>query len=207
MTTTTDEPAETGAPAKLTRNLARYYLVRAVVAAVWVAAAVAIGRSNAAAAALLLVGYPAWDALANWFDARGNGGLRTTQALNVAVSLIAAIAIAVALQSSMNAVLAVFGIWAITAGLAQLIVGVRRWRRFGAQWAMTLSGAQSMLAGAFFVTQAGSAKIPAITDVAPYAAFGAFYFLVATVVLMFADRRRRLIVASSANGGAESIPL
>ena len=178
--------------AELTENLARYYLVRAIVAAVWVVAAVVIGRSNATAAALLLVIYPAWDALANWFDAHGSGGLRTnpTQALNVAVSLVAAIAVVVALQLSMNAVLAVFGIWAIAAGLAQLITGVRRWRTFGAQWAMILSGAQSMLAGVFFVTQAGRAKIPTIMDVAPYAAFGAFYFLVSAALLMFADRRR-----------------
>lgn len=192
MTTTTSNLANAGAQANLTGNLARYYLVRAIVAAVWVVAAVAIGRSNAIAGALLLVSYPAWDALANWLDARGSGGLRTnlTQAFNIAVSLIAAIAVAVALQSSMNAVLAVFGIWAIAAGLAQLLTGVRRWRRFGAQWAMILSGAQSTLAGVFFVTQAGLAKIPTIVDVAPYAAFGAFYFLVSAVVLMFANRRR-----------------
>ena len=192
MTTTTDDLAKAGVQAELTENLARYYLVRAIVAAVWVVAAVVIGRSNATAAALLLVIYPAWDALANWFDAHGSGRLRTnpTQALNVAVSLVAAIAVVVALQLSMNAVLAVFGIWAIAAGLAQLITGVRRWRTFGAQWAMILSGAQSMLAGVFFVTQAGRAKIPTIMDVAPYAAFGAFYFLVSAAWLMFADRRR-----------------
>jgi uncharacterized membrane protein HdeD (DUF308 family) len=192
MTTTTIELANAGTQAKLTGNLARYYLIRAIVAAVWVVAAVAVGRSNATAAALLLVGYPAWDALANWFDARESGGLRTNpaQAFNVAVSLVAAIAVAVALQLSMNVVLAVFGIWATAAGLAQLITGVRRWRTFGAQWAMILSGVQSMLAGVFFVMQAGFAKIPTIVDVAPYAAFGAFYFLVSAVLLMFANRRR-----------------
>jgi uncharacterized membrane protein HdeD (DUF308 family) len=192
MTTTTDDLANAGIQEELTGNLARYYLVRAIVAAIWVVAAVAVGRSNATAAALLLVSYPAWDALANWFDAHGSGGLRTnpTQALNIAASLVAAIAVAVALQLSMNAVLAVFGVWAITAGLAQLITGVRRWRTFGAQWAMILSGAQSMLAGVFFVTQADPAKIPTIMDVAPYAAFGAFYFLVSAVWLMFANRRR-----------------
>lgn len=192
MTTTTVGLTSTGAQAELTANLTRYYLVRAIVAAAWVAAAVAIGRSNGTAAALLLVSYPAWDALANWFDARGSGGLRAnpTQALNVAVSLVAAIAVAVALPLSMNAVLAIFGLWAIAAGLAQLITGVRRWRAFGAQWAMILSGAQSMLAGVFFVAQAGHARIPTILDVAPYAAFGAFYFLVSAAWLMFANRRR-----------------
>jgi uncharacterized membrane protein HdeD (DUF308 family) len=191
MTTTTGD-LTAGGQAELTGNLTRYYLVRAIVAAAWVVAAVAIGRSNATAAALLLVIYPAWDALANWFDVHGSGGLRANpaQALNVAVSLIATIAVAVALPSSMNAVLAVLGIWAIAAGSAQLITGVRRWRTFGAQWAMILSGAQSMLAGVFFVTQAGLARVPTILDVAPYAAFGAFYFMVSAAWLMFANRRR-----------------
>jgi uncharacterized membrane protein HdeD (DUF308 family) len=192
MTITTSDLTNAGAQAGLAGNLARYYLVRGVVAAVWVVAAVAIGRSNATAAALLLIIYPAWDALANWFDAHGSGGFRAnpSQALNAAVSFGAAIAVAVALALSMNAVLAVFGIWATAAGLAQLITGVRRWRRFGAQWAMILSGAQSMIAGVFFVTQAGFARIPTILDVAPYAAFGAFYFLVSAALLTFANRGR-----------------
>jgi len=188
---TTSDPANAGAQTKLAGNLARYYFVRAVVAAVWVGAAIAIGPSNATAAALLLVSYPAWDALANWLDARGSGGLGSnpTQAFNIAVSLIAAVAVAIALQLSMNGVLAVFGVWAIAAGLAQLITGIRRWRAFGAQWAMILSGAQSMLAGVFFVAQARLPRIPTIVDVAPYAAFGAFYFLVSAVLLMFNRRR------------------
>lgn len=192
MTMMTDNLAKTGAQGGGTRDLARYYLVRAIVAAAWVTAAIAVGRSNDAVAALLLVSYPAWDALANWFDALASGGLgaNPTQTFNVAVSLVAAIAVGVALQSGMNAVLAVFGIWAVAAGLAQSITGIRRWRRFGAQWAMILSGAQSMLAGVFFIVQAGLPKVPAITDVAPYAAFGAFYFLVSAALLMFANRRR-----------------
>src|ERR1700754_2612192 len=191
MMTTTGNLQNAGAQVDLSGNLARYYLVRAIVAAAWVAAAAAVGRSNATAEALLLGSYAAWDALADWVDAQGSGGLRAnpTQALNVAVSLGGAVAVAAALQVSMNAVLAVFGVWAIGAGLAQLVTGVRRWRAVGAQWAMILSGAQSMLAGAFFVVQAGGAKIPTILDVAPYAAFGAFYFLVSAVVLMFTNRR------------------
>jgi hypothetical protein len=173
-------------------ELARYYLVRAIVAAGWVAAAVAVGSAHAAAAAILLVGYPTWDALANWFDARSSGGLREnpSQALNVAVSLVAAVAVAGALQSGMNAVLGVFGIWAAAAGLAQLVTGIRRWRAFGAQWAMILSGGQSMIVGVVFVVQAGGAKVPTILDVAPYAAFGAFYFLVSALWLIVANRRR-----------------
>jgi uncharacterized membrane protein HdeD (DUF308 family) len=181
-----------GLQSEASGDLARYYLVRAIVAAAWVAAAVAVGSAHAGAAAILLVSYPAWDALANWFDARSSGGLRanSSQALNVAVSLVAAVAVAGALQSGMNAVLAVFGIWAFAAGLAQLVTGIRRWRTFGAQWAMILSGGQSMIVGVVFVTQAGGAKVPTILDVAPYAAFGAFYFLVSALWLIVANRRR-----------------
>jgi uncharacterized membrane protein HdeD (DUF308 family) len=173
-------------------DLTRYYLIRGIVAAGWVAAAVAVGASHAAVAAVLLVSYPAWDALANWFDAKGSGGLlaNPSQAFNVVVSLVTAVAVAGALQSGMNAVLAVFGIWAVLAGLAQLVTGVRRWRIAGAQWAMILSGAQSALAGGFFVVQSGGPKISTILDVAPYAAFGAFYFLVSAVWLIVAHRRR-----------------
>jgi hypothetical protein len=55
---------------------------------------------------------------------------------------------------------------------------------------MILSGAQSALAGVFFVKMSHSAEAPGITDVAPYAAFGAFYFLVSAVWLTVSDARR-----------------
>ena len=45
----------------------------------------------------------------------------------------------------------IFGAWAILSGLLQLGTAVRRWKRFGAQWAMVLSGGQSALAGGFFI--------------------------------------------------------
>jgi len=167
-------------------GLRSYYFVRAGVAAVWVAAAFTIGRASPLAAAALLVAYPAWDALANLLDASRNGGLvrNRTQALNVAVSGITAIAVA-AVIGNLNAVLGVFGAWAILAGLLQLATGVRRWKAYGAQWAMILSGAQSALAGGFFIKQALGNTVPGIADVAPYAAFGAFYFAVSALWLVF----------------------
>ncbi|MET0969015.1 MAG: DUF308 domain-containing protein [Tardiphaga sp.] len=169
-----------------------YYLARGLIAAGWVALAFAVGTSSPVAAGVLLVAYPAWDALANWFDARSSGGLRAnpSQALNVVVSLVAAVAVAGALRSGMNAVLAVFGIWASLAGLAQLVTGLGRWRYFGAQWAMVLSGAQSTLAGIFFVATATGAAVPTIADIAPYAGFGAFYFLVSAAWLLVVNRRK-----------------
>lgn len=172
--------------------LKRYYFLRAGVAAAWVAAAFTVGVANPLAAAILLTAYPAWDALANARDALANGGLRAngSQTLNLAVSAATTLAVLLALRTGMHAVLTVFGVWAVLAGLLQLVTGVRRWRVYGAQWAMILSGAQSALAGTFFIKQAAGPATPSITTIAPYAAFGAFYFLVSAIWLTVKNRRR-----------------
>jgi uncharacterized membrane protein HdeD (DUF308 family) len=173
--------------------LKSYYAWRAAFSIVWVVAAFTLGKNLPLVAAMLLVIYPAWDAAANYVDAQRNGGLKRnrTQSLNLVVSGVTTAAVAIALGTSMNAVLGVFGVWAVLSGLFQLATGVRRWKSHGAQWAMILSGAQSMLAGAFFVVQANSAAAPGITDIAPYVAFGAFYFLVSAVWLTVSDMRLR----------------
>jgi uncharacterized membrane protein HdeD (DUF308 family) len=144
-------------------------------------------------AAVLLVAYPAWDALANFADASRSGGLgqNRTQAVNVVVSVVTTLAIVLALEMSMNWVLGVFGVWAILSGLLQLGTAVRRWKSNGAQWAMILSGGQSALAGAFFIVQARMPMPPSITSVAGYAAVGAFYFLVSAVWLSVSQLRRK----------------
>jgi uncharacterized membrane protein HdeD (DUF308 family) len=91
----------------------------------------------------------------------------------------------------MNAVLAVFGVWAILSGLFQLSTAVRRWKSYGAQWLMILSGAQSALAGIFFFKQAAASATTHITAIAPYSAFGAFYFLLSAIWLTVKDVRSR----------------
>ena len=55
---------------------------------------------------------------------------------------------------------------------------------------MVLSGAQSALAGAFFIFQARMPAEPSIATVVGYAGFGAFYFLVSAVGLTIKARRR-----------------
>jgi uncharacterized membrane protein HdeD (DUF308 family) len=174
------------------RWLKLYYYARACVSVAWVAAAFIVGASMPSIAAALLVAYPAWDAIANICDAQSSGGLKAnpSQALNAAVSIITTIAVVIALGQSLHAVLAVFGVWAVLSGLFQLVSGVRRWRT-GAQWAMIVSGAQSMLAGGFFISLAKGSGTPGITDIAPYAAFGAFYFLVSAVWLTVLLARRQ----------------
>lgn len=177
--------------------LKTYYFSRAAFSMVWVAAVFAVGtRASALSAALLLL-YPLWDAAANMLDARRNGGLKSNlpQALNAGISAVTTVAVALALGMGMNAVLVVFGIWAALAGLFQLATAGRRWKDHGAQWAMVLSGAQSALAGVVFVIKASGPKVPSITDIAPYAAFGAFYFLVSAIWLTVSDARRHDAVA------------
>lgn len=170
-----------------------YYFIRAAFSVAWVVAAFAVGPSSAAIAGALLVLYPAWDAAANFVDALRSGGLaqNRTQALNVLVSLVTTVAVLVALRMSMNLVLAVFGAWAILSGLLQLGTAIRRWRSFGAQWAMVLSGGQSALAGGFFIFQATTPMSPTIANVAGYAAVGAVYFLVSAVWLTVSEWRQR----------------
>ncbi|TGX54979.1 DUF308 domain-containing protein [Sphingomonas gei] len=169
-----------------------YYFTRFAFSAAWVAAAFTIAKDAPLLAAILLVGYPAWDAIANYADASRSGGLarNKSQLLNVIVSLVTAIAVTAALGHSMNTVLQIFGVWAALAGLFQLVTGVRRWKSYGAQWAMILSGAQSILAGGFMLKMAAGAEPVGIANIAPYAAFGAFYFLVSAIWLTVSGARR-----------------
>jgi uncharacterized membrane protein HdeD (DUF308 family) len=177
--------------------LKRYYFTRAAFSIVWVCAAFALANSATAVVAALLLIYPAWDAAANVVDAVRNGGLKRspTQSFNAAVSVVTTIAVAVALTSSMNDVLRVFGVWASLSGLLQLATGVRRWKKHGAQWPMIISGIQSTAAGVNFVIKAGAPEAPHIDAIAPYAAFGAFYFLLSAIWLTVTEARRRRAVA------------
>ncbi|MBW7967084.1 DUF308 domain-containing protein [Bradyrhizobium sp. BR 10261] len=174
--------------------LKQYYFIRAAFSVAWVVAALAVVPSSSLISGTLFVLYPAWDAAANFVDVLRSGGLaqNRTQALNVLVSLATTVAVLVALQMSMNGVLGVFGAWAILSGLLQLGTALHRWRRFGAQWAMLLSGGQSALAGGFFIFQATMPAAPSIADVAGYAAVGALYFLVSAAWLTVGDWRRRV---------------
>jgi|SRR6187402_958257 len=172
--------------------LKRYYFLRFAVSAAWVAAAFTVARGAPALAAVMLVAYPAWDAIANYVDASRSGGLgrNRSQLLNLIVSVVAAFGVVWALGQGLNVVLKVYGVWAALAGLFQLVTAVRRWKSHGAQWAMILSGAQSALAGGFFFKMAAGPDPVGIANIAPYAAFGAFYFLVSALWLTVSDARR-----------------
>jgi uncharacterized membrane protein HdeD (DUF308 family) len=170
-----------------------YYFTRFAFSAVWVVLAFRVAKNVPSLAAVMLVGYPLWDAAANFVDAQRSGGLTRNKAqlLNFVVSIVTAIAVAVALQKSNDDVLIVFGIWAGFSGVLQLAAAVGRWKTAGAQWAMILSGAQSAVASAFMIKMAYGPELVGIANIAPYAAFGAFYFLVSSVSLVVSDALKK----------------
>ncbi len=172
--------------------LKKYYFARAAFSIAWLVAALTVAKTSQSIAAVMLVGYPIWDALANLADGRRSGGFarNRTQAVNAAVSLAVAAALAITLPD-MNRVLGVFGAWAILSGLLQLGTALCRWKEYGAQWAMILSGAQSALAGGVFIFQAQASAVPSIATVAGYAGFGGFYFLVSALSLSVVAMRRK----------------
>lgn len=171
--------------------LRNYSFVRFAFSALWVVAALVLAPGNAVLTAVLLVVYPAWDAAANFVDARRNGGFgrNRSQFINTIISGATALAVAWALTLNMSAVIVVFGIWAAVSGILQLVTAVRR-RGAGGQWVMVLSGLQSTLAGLFFLMSVGSMAAPGIAIVAGYAGFGAFYFLVSAIWLTVKGMRR-----------------
>jgi uncharacterized membrane protein HdeD (DUF308 family) len=193
MTTTTATPVFSG--------LRSLHLIRAAVSLVWVALLVATSASlespdePSTAAALLLIGYPLWDALATLLGGRLTGtALDRIGTANVAIGLVATIAMAVAVLDTVGSSLLVFGLWALVSGALQLAVAVRRRRAVGAQWPMIISGGLSVLAGASIALSSGT-DTSSLSTVAGYSAFGAFWFLVSAVLI---SARRRSTSAQAA---------
>lgn len=170
--------------AETARSLRRLYFMRVGFSIVWVILVLALAKTNAAIATILFIIYPAWDAIATYFDIQANppAANKTPQYVNAVISIVTTISVIVALQKGIPEALIVFGAWAILTGLIQLILGLRRRKQLGGQWPMIISGGQSMLAGGSFIAMA-HAPDQGITTLAGYAAFGAFYFLLTAFAL------------------------
>ncbi|GAA4206428.1 membrane protein [Pedobacter jeongneungensis] len=173
--TTTNQPGQTMQTA---RSLQRLYFIRAGFSILWVVLVSALAKTNTGIATVLFIIYPAWDALATYFDIQANppAANKIPQYVNALISIATTAGVTLALQKGIPEALIVFGAWAILTGLIQLILGLRRRKQFGGQWPMMISGAQSMLAGGAFIAMAHQPN-QGITTLAGYAAFGAFYFL------------------------------
>jgi uncharacterized membrane protein HdeD (DUF308 family) len=169
--------------------LRRLYFARFAFAIVWAALLFLTKSHLGPVAVTLLVLYPLFDVGAAVVDVRSSGATGPARGLyvNIAISLLAAIGVAIACASGVPAVLRVWGAWAIVAGLVQLIVGVGR-RRMGGQWPMILSGGISVLAGGSFIAGA-SASNPSQANVAGYAILGGIFFLVSAIRLGRAVQR------------------
>lgn len=188
--------ASATAPAGPTSTLRPLYLARFVFAVVWAILLFLAASSITAVTAVLLVLYPLVDVAAAVVDARSSrgGGLDgsvhgtvTGLSVKVAISALAAVGLAVALTSGLPAVLRVWGVWAVLAGVLQLVVAVRR-RSVGGQWAMIASGAISVLAGVSFVVLASRGG-GSLVGVAGYALLGGIFFLISALRLGRAARR------------------
>ena len=184
MTTATrPAPVASGDPS----TLRRLHLARFGFAVVWALALFLVGSHLGPLTAVLLVLYPVVDVAAAAVDARssrvaapetwGAAGLRAT----MAISALAAIGLVVALSSGVPAVLRVWGVWAVVAGIVQLVVAIRR-RSLGGQWAMIASGSISVLAGVAFVLMASAAGA-SLAILAGYALLGGIFFLVSALRL------------------------
>lgn len=166
-----------------TAGLRKLYYVRFGFAVIWAGLLALTGSTLNPASIALLVIYPLFDVAAAVVDFRSSGAARPRVPLyvNMALSLLTAIGLAVAATSGIPSVLRVWGVWAITAGIVQLIVAVLRYR-LGGQWAMILSGGISTLAGTSFILQAGGAQA-SVTTIAGYATLGGVFFLISAIRL------------------------
>ncbi|MET9273276.1 hypothetical protein [Kribbella sp. NPDC003557] len=166
-----------------TQALRTLYFVRFGFAIVWAVLMMAIGKSITPGTVVLLLVYPLFDVAAAVVDFRTSGASRPKAPLyvNMALSLLTTVGLGVAAASGIPGVLRVWGAWAITAGIVQLIVAVLRYR-LGGQWAMILSGGISVLAGGSFIVMAGGPKA-SLTSVAGYAILGGVFFLISAIRL------------------------
>jgi uncharacterized membrane protein HdeD (DUF308 family) len=176
------------------------YLTRGLVAIAWAAVFAAASDSLTTGVTvgvgILLVLYPLIDLAASLIDARNQrGSARQLLLANAAVSAVAALALGVAATGSVADALAVFGVWALVTGAAQVVVALRRRAQLGNQWLMLLAGVGSVAFGIAFII-ASTGTDPMLNMLAIYAAGGGIDFVVQAWLL--ARRRRIATVAAPA---------
>lgn len=121
--------------------LRKLYFIRASFSILWVILVATFSKSSFTACFILLLIYPLWDVVGTLADIRINkGDTVLPQYINLFISAITSIAVAVALKAGVPQALVVFGIWAILTGFIQLVLGIRRRRILGGQWPMMISG-------------------------------------------------------------------
>ena len=168
-----------------TRSLRNLSFARTAFQVVWAASVITTAIKQPQIAAVLFLLYPLWDVACTVYDlstSSRSGSARSSQIINALLGVVAAIGIGLTVFHQPIYSVAVFGVWAFGAGLLQLVLGLIRRKQLGGQWAMILSGAQSMIAGVAFVL-GGLYDKRHIKDVGGYAIFGALYFLISGILL------------------------
>jgi len=170
-------------PATVAPALRTLYFVRFGFAVVWAIALALTATTITPLTAALLVAYPVFDVVAAVVDHRASRATRPARLLyvNMALSALAAIGLVFAAPAGRSAILVVWGLWAVTAGVVQLFVGISR-RSLGGQWPMILSGGISVLAGIAFILQSGSSSA-SVVSLAGYATLGGIFFLISAIRL------------------------
>lgn len=166
-------------------SLRKLYFTRTVFQILWAGSVIATAIAEPAIAAVLLIVYPLWDVACTVYDLNTSaldGSARTSQIINAVVGAATAIGIAFTVFRQPAYAIGIFGVWAFGAGLLQLAAGLIRRKQLGGQWAMILSGLQSMAAGAAFGLGGLQGKFH-VKDLGGYAIFGAIYFLIAGILL------------------------
>jgi uncharacterized membrane protein HdeD (DUF308 family) len=171
-------------PPQATRSLRNLYFTRTIVQLIWAIAVIGVAVKNPSLAVTLLILYPLWDVACTLYDLKTSAGsdLARTQYVNAAAGIATAVGVGLTAYAHPQYAVTIFGGWAFVAGLLQLAVGLLRRQRLGGQWAMILSGAQSLVAGVVFVLGGLSGKSH-IKDLGGYAIFGAIYFLAGGILL------------------------
>jgi len=171
-------------PTTFRSALRRLYLTRFAVAVVWAVLLLTSATTAGPWLTTLLVVYPLFDASAVLWQIRAHPRTTTpsvAERANVVVSVVVAVALGVASTQSVGAALAVWGVWAIGAGIPQLVAAVRN-RRSGGQVAQMLSGGLSVVVGGAFLAQ-GLQGSDAIAGTAGYAVLGGIFFLASALRL------------------------
>jgi len=189
-------------PVKATHSLRNLYFTRTVIQFIWAALVIALAAGSPLLAVTLAVAYPLWDVACTLFDLNSSDGSdstassKTLQYVNVALGVTTAIAIGLGSRLEMRYAVAAFGAWAFTAGLLQFAVGLYRRSLVKGQWAMILSGVQSMVAGGAFLVGGLGGKVH-VKDLGGYAVFGGVYFLISALLLGRKSGSARSVTANA----------
>jgi len=176
-------------------SLLRLYFIRGLLALAWAAVFARLSSRLDSWAVALLVVYPLIDAVSSLIDYRAmpSNPERRITAFNALLSTATAIAMAIAGTIGPPAVLAGFGAWAVIAGAAQFMLGLRRrGLELGRQWPMLIAGGLSFLVGISYCIQAAGAR-PTLAVLSVYATGGGLFFIAQAVLLVWRSRQRHPI--------------